>query len=231
MSSSSLSRLTRVNLLISEPAEGSAASAALDLEPAPTFGEAGLLVFTPSALLDLRKRFPLGLCSPPDCGDCLTDWAAAAAGGAGVGEVPRSEAGFSSCPTCLRLRMRLSISASRLRAAVWEPRRWGGGGGCSIWLLLTSCLLLLLMAAVGGAFFFKNLLPPPCSPPIELWGRRSWRISITQGSTSHERDTWALRHPTGGVYLRGTWLPSLHLPSSSMLWLWADRGQVTDIGQ
>lgn len=184
MSSSSLSRLTPVNLLISEPAEGSAASAALDLDPAPTFGPASLLVFTPSALLDLRKRFPLGLCSPLDCGDSLTDWAAAAggAGATGVGDVPRSEAGFSSCPTCLRLRMRLSMSASRLRAAVWEPRRWGGGG-CSIWLLLTSWLLLLLTAAAGGAFFFKNLLPPPRSPPIELWGRRSWRktrISITR---------------------------------------------------
>lgn len=129
MSSSSLSRLM-------PPTTLNVASAALDLDLTPTSGPCGdvaaaaaaavLLLFRATAVLLLRKRFPLRLWSLLDCAEFCTEasrcWAAA-----GVGETSKSEvkfsAGFVACPTCCRLRMRLSIWASRLRAAVWEPRR------------------------------------------------------------------------------------------------------------
>ena len=134
MSSSSLSRLTPPTTL--NDASGTTASAALDLDLTPTCGPCGdvaaetaaavLLLLRATAVLLLRKRFPLRLWSLLDCAECCTgasrDWAAK-----GGGETPKSEvkfsAGFAACPACCRLRMRLSIWASRLRAAVWEPRR------------------------------------------------------------------------------------------------------------
>lgn len=182
MSSSSLSKLTPVNCIICVLPEGSAPSAAPALGPTATPGPAGWPAFTPEGLFDFRKRFPFRLRSSLDGDDSPKGRPAAPADGstgcaAGAGEGIRSEAGFSTCPGGLRPRMRLSRSASRLRAAVWEPRRWGGGCCCcSSRLLLMNWLLLQLKASGSRAFFFKNLLPPPSpsSPARELWGLRCW---------------------------------------------------------